>query len=244
MPMKQSHPIPFNKSESWKMFNDISPKYDLLNRLLSFGLDLSWRQSLARQLPRRESLNVLDLATGTADVLITMCREIPELTSAYGIDRATNMLEIGKKKINRMNLHHIITLQEGDATDIPFPDQHFDACSISFGIRNVDNPSITLHEMFRVLKPGGIALILEFSLPQNMLIRAFHLFYLRFVVPCIGFLFSGNYRAYKYLNQTIEKFPYGKEFESLMIQNNFESVRATPLFFGAASIYQGKRPLA
>lgn len=240
--MKNHVAVPIPKSESWQMFNAISPRYDLLNRLLSFGLDISWRKALARQVPSTPKLDLLDLATGTADVLITMCREKINIERAHGLDRARKMLDIGQEKIERLKLNHKITLTEGDANQIPFPDGRFDVCSISFGIRNVEDPSVVLQEMCRVLKPGGTALVLEFSLPRNALIRSGHLFYLRQVVPLIGFLVSGNVQAYRYLNQTIEKFPYGKEFESLMTQAGFEDVKTLPLLFGTASIYQGRRP--
>lgn len=229
------------KAESWRMFNAISARYDLLNRMLSFGLDVSWRNQLANKLPATNQLKVLDLATGTADVLITMCRKNPNVQTAYGLDPAGKMLEIGRKKILKKGLDNRITLQEGDANQIPFADQLFDACSMSFGIRNVEDPSRVLREMFRVLKPGGRALILEFSLPSNAIIRAFHLFYLRHCVPIIGFCVSGNFQAYKYLNQTIENFPYGKDFENLMTQSGFQKVNTQSLLFGTASIYQGER---
>jgi demethylmenaquinone methyltransferase/2-methoxy-6-polyprenyl-1,4-benzoquinol methylase len=224
------------------MFDTISPRYDLLNRLLSLGMDASWRRALARQLPQGHNLEILDLATGTADVLLTMCRENANITSARGIDRARKMLDIGQAKIEKAGLDRKIILSEGDANKIPFEDRRFDAVSISFGIRNVEDPRVVLGEMFRVLKPGGKALILEFSLPKNRFIRAGHLFYLRQIVPLAGHLVAGNYRAYKYLNQTIEQFPYGDAFENLMIGAGFTKTRTSPLLFGAASVYRGERP--
>ena len=164
------------RNESWRMFNRISRSYDLVNRLLSFGIDVRWRRRMARQLPAGEKLRVLDLATGTAD-----------------------------------------------------------------GIRNVPDVPRVLGEMCRVLKPGGRALILEFSLPENGLVRAVHLLYLRGLLPRIGGMISGDVEAYRYLNRTIEAFPYGDAFCELMRNAGFIQVASTPLSFGIATIYQGDR---
>lgn len=229
------------KNESWRLFNDISPRYDLLNQLLSFGLHRGWRKKIADELPRRNNLHILDLATGTADVLLSIFKSSNRVERAIGIDLADKMMDIGRAKIATANLSPKIILQHGDAMDIPFPDHSFDAVSISFGIRNTSDPLKVLDEMFRVLKPGGKGIVLEFSIPDNSVIRFLHLTYLRWAVPIIGGIFTGHYRAYKYLNQTIELFPYGKNFINLMTAAGFNNARGIPLLFGTATIYSGEK---
>ncbi len=229
------------KINSWQMFDEIAPRYDFLNHLLSFGLDIHWRRELRRFLLPRQDQKILDLATGTAEVLIELCQNNFDIESACGIDLAQKMLDLGREKISQKGLTNIITLQHGDAKQIPFEENTFDHVSIAFGIRNVDDPSQVLNEMQRVLNPGGRALILEFSLPQNKLIRFVHLFYLRTIVPILGAIFSGHYQAYRYLNQTIETFPYGQPFCALMTKAKFQNVKANALLFGVATIYQGEK---
>ena len=238
--MNSTEQVP-QKSQSWQMFNTISSRYDFLNHFLSFGLDRSWRRKVAKSLTSQPHQRVLDLATGTADTLLAFLKYNPHVVSAVGIDLADKMLDIGRGKVRQEKFEDKIILQHGDASQIPFGDQSFHATSIVFGIRNVVDPMIVLKEMYRVLKVGGRALILEFSLPANCFVRAVHLFYLRTVVPFIGWLFSGNYHAYRYLNLTIEEFPYGEKFCALMRQAGFQSIKTHPLFFGAATIYQGDK---
>ena len=223
------------------MFDDISPKYDFLNHLLSFGLDILWRKHLAKFLTDKDGQKTLDLATGTAAVLLSLFANNSKVRTGCGIDLADKMMAIGRKKIAQKGLEPYITLHHGDANRIPFNEDTFDAVTIAFGIRNMEAPVRVLHEMYRVLNTGGRALILEFSLPQNIMIRHIHLFYLRHCVPLIGALFSGHYTAYCYLNQTIETFPYGDAFCSLMTQAGFKKVETHSLLFGTASIYQGDK---
>lgn len=232
----------FPKSDSWQMFNRISARYDFLNRLLSMGLDISWRKKLGGLLPKSSEITILDIATGTADVLITLTQNHPNIVEGVGVDMAAKMMEIGRKKIIHNGLEKKLTLKTADANQLPFAEQSFDCTTIAFGIRNVENPGAVLKEMNRVLKHNGRCLVLEFSLPQNKIIRTIHLFYLRTVVPFIGWLVSGQYKAYKYLNQTIEEFPYGESFCLLMEKSGFTQVKANPLLFGVATIYQGDRP--
>jgi len=235
-------PVAFKKSESWKMFNDISSKYDLLNHLLSFGLDNRWRKILSKFLVEREKTSVIDLATGTADVLLSFFKNTSFVKRGFGIDLADKMLDIARKKVTKRGLEDMILLKHGDANEVPFDDRQFDNVTISFGIRNVEVPSNVLKEMYRVLNPNGRALILEFSMPRNSIMRAGNLFYLRTVVPIIGGLISGNFKAYRYLNQTIEAFPYGDDFCTLMKEQGFKNVKANQLLFGVATIYQGDKP--
>jgi len=230
-----------NKSNSWQMFDDISVHYDFLNHLLSFGCDIHWRKQISKFLPPHSKLKVLDLATGTADVLLTLKKKNPDISAGYGIDLAEKMLAIGQQKIDQKKLSEYLHLKKGDAHNIPYPNNSFDIITMAFGIRNCEDPMIVFHEMQRVLKIGGRALILEFSLPKNRILRMLHLFYLRQIVPAIGGFVSGHWEAYRYLNQTIEAFPYGKRFCRLMKKSGFRKVRANPLLFGIASIYQGDK---
>ena len=229
------------KSDSWRMFDDISPRYDLLNRLLSFGLDVFWRRQLVQFLPTQHNQKLLDLATGTADVPLALVRRSKNIEYAVGIDLADKMLAIGREKVTRAKLEDKILLSHGDASQIPFADNAFDAVTMAFGIRNVEGPLEVLREMRRVLKPQGRALILEFSLPENKILRAAHLFYLRTVVPIVGGLISGHGEAYRYLNQTIERFPRGAAFCAIMADAGFHNVTAHPLLGGIATIYVGEK---
>lgn len=232
---------PLKKADSWRMFNEISPKYDFLNHFLSFGIDIFWRKRLVKFLPNQENITLLDLATGTADVVITLVEANANIASAFGIDMAEKMLEVGRKKLTKRNLNNKITLQAQDAANLTFENESFNATTIAFGIRNIPDTQKAIDEMFRVLKKEGCTLILEFSLPENKIIRALHIFYLRHIVPILGWVFSGNYSAYKYLNQTIEDFPYGEAFCQLMKKSGFKNVKAHPLLFGIATIYQGDK---
>lgn len=227
------------------MFDRIAHRYDLLNRLLSMGRDVAWRKRMARHLPDGEALEVLDLATGTADVLLFLERCSSErIAGGVGVDPSMGMLGFGKKKIARRGLGGKHRLVRGDGRALPFRDACFDAVTISFGIRNVADVGAGLREMRRALKPGGRALILEFSLPRNALFRRLYLFYFRHVLPRIGGLISGDFQAYRYLNATVETFPYGEAFLALMREAGFAEARAHPLTLGIATLYTGDRRAA
>jgi demethylmenaquinone methyltransferase/2-methoxy-6-polyprenyl-1,4-benzoquinol methylase len=224
-----------------EMFNRISGTYDLLNRLLSFGTDMMWRRKVRRFLPPHHGQRVLDLATGTADQILALFERSDKIKSGVGMDPAEKMLEIGRAKIKTRGLSEAVTLMAGDATAIPVADCQFDAVTMSFGIRNVANVSKALEEMYRVLKPGGRVLILEFSMPQNRFVRAVVLVYLRHVLPGLGAFVSRDPNAYRYLNRTIETFPGGEAFCNLLRAASFTSVMAHPFPFGLPMIYRGDR---
>jgi demethylmenaquinone methyltransferase/2-methoxy-6-polyprenyl-1,4-benzoquinol methylase len=229
------------KSDSWKMFNAIAGRYDFLNRLLSLWQDIRWRNALKQFLPDSNEQTILDLVTGTADVLITLTKGNPKIHRGFGVDPAVKMLEIGRGKIKAQHLDDRLTLQEGDAQALPFPDGNFDCVTISFGIRNIPDLRLALLEMYRVTKPSGRVLILEFSKPENPILKAGHWLYLQTVVPVIGFIFSGNFKAYTYLNQTIQTFPYGDRFCKILKQMGFVNVKPYPLMGGAATIYVAQK---
>lgn len=238
---EKSSPRSPSRTEVWIMFDRIAHRYDLLNRMLSMGQDVVWRKRVARHLPDVSDQHILDLATGTGDLIISIFEKSERVKSGIGIDMAEKMLEFGRPKLRKKNLDQAITLQKGDAMDIPFPAESFDAVAIAFGIRNVIDVPESMREMSRVLKPGGRAIILEFSLPENRLFRSLYLFYFRKVLPVIGGLISGDSYAYRYLNETVETFPYGDAFCQLLREAGFGDVKMTPLTFGIATIYQGDK---
>ena len=225
----------------WQMFDRIAQRYDLLNRLLSFGQDIRWRKRVARFLTDMDNQYILDLATGTADQLLSLLENSTQINRATGTDLSVNMLEIGRKKIKKKQLNDRISLEEGSAEKINHSDNTFDAVTISFGIRNVVSVSRSLSEMYRVLKPSGRVLILEFSIPKNRLVRRLYLLYFRYVLPSLGSVISGDGYAYKYLNETVETFPYGDDFCHLLVNSGFQNVFMYPMTFGIATIYVGDK---
>lgn len=229
------------KTQAPQMFDAIAHRYDMLNRLLSLGMDISWRNRLKALMPKGKNLKVLDLASGTADVIITLVKDNPDIEDAIGIDPAVKMLEVGREKIASLGLASRIRLEEGDAQHLNLPDNNFDVVTISFGIRNVPDMRLGLLEMYRVTKPGGQVMILEFSKPDNPILAAGHYVYLNTFVPLVGFLFSGNIKAYQYLAQTIQSFPYGDRFCKILKQFGFNNVSAYPLLGGVATIYVGHK---
>ncbi len=223
------------------MFDRIAHRYDLLNRLLSMGTDKGWRKTMRQYLPGSGPLRLLDLATGTADVMLFLERTSGRIGSGVGLDLSAGMLSYGCVKIRRRRLQDKLRLVRGDATKLGMADAAFDAATFSFGIRNVLDVPAALREMLRVLKPGGRALILEFSIPASPLVRIPYLFYFRNILPLIGGMVSGDTQAYRYLNKTVETFPYGEAFLSLMRDAGYVNTRAIPLSFGIATLYLGDR---
>ena len=229
------------KRTSWQMFDRIAATYDPVNRLLSFGLDRKWREKVNSLLPKKSDIRLLDLATGTADQILMLCKINSNIGPSIGMDLSEGMLEKGREKVRQQGRDQQIELRTGDAVELPLDDESFDAITMSFGIRNVPDVPAALREMVRVLRPGAKSLILEFSLPKNPLIRAGHLFYLRYVLPAVGGIISGDYQAYKYLNTSIEAFPYGDDFCSLLTDSGFKQVKHHPVTFGIATVYEATK---
>lgn len=229
-----------NPSVVGQMFDDIAPTYDRLNHILSLGLDFLWRRKVVRSVERGQALRVIDLATGTGDLLIALLRMRRDIEEVTGLDISEKMMAVCQAKLDKHNLK--ATLIQGDALATPFPANSFDAATMAFGIRNTPDVAKTLTEIHRLLKPGGITSILEFSLPGNRVVRWGYLAYLRLAVPAIGSLVSGNKHAYRYLNTSIEGFHEPERFRTLMERAGFAEVSATPLTFGVASIYRGRKP--
>lgn len=217
-----------------KMFDAISPTYDRVNRIITLGMDRRWRQSIRKFLPPNANLRLLDLATGTGDQILSL---IDLVDSAVGIDLAEDMLRIGRKKCARYG--DKVKLICASALEVPFDDHSFDVVTMTFGIRNVTNPTKAFEEMRRVLKPGGRALILEGAMVSHSWIKPIHLFYLRHILPRLGGLFSGQKSAYSYLNKTIETFPYGEAFCKLMLGAGFSKACSHSLMLGSVRLYVG-----
>lgn len=225
-----------SRQDVWKMFDLISPTYDRINRIVSLGMDQRWRKQAALHLPDKNDLDILDLATGTGDQILSLLQAKKSIRSITGIDLSSEMLELAKKKINSP----CVSFQKADAENPPFPKDHFDAATFSFGIRNVLDPLRSLQSIHRVLKPKGRVLVLEFSLPPQP-IRPFYLFYLRHILPRIGGLLSKKPAAYRYLNQTIEHFPSGDAFALLLHQAGFVHIRTMPMALGGVTLYVGDK---
>lgn len=232
--------LPYAKSDSYKIFDAIAGRYDVINTVLSGGLHRLWRKELRRKLPENTDQIILDLATGTADVAIELSKD-SRVAKIVGVDLSEGMIAVGRHKLKKIGLDHLIQLHVGDAQKLTYTNDQFDAVTMSFGIRNVPDVSACLHEIHRVLKPSGRALILEFALPNSRLMRKLHLFYLRRILPIIGRAMSGHGTAYTYLNQTIEEFPYGEGFVDLMRKAGFANARHLPLTFGIVNLYWGDK---
>lgn len=227
------------KEQVGQMFDNIAPRYDLLNRVLSVGIDRLWRREVIRILGRdRAPRQILDVATGTADLAIEALRLNPH--KVVGVDIAEEMLCVGRKKIASIGATETIVLQTGDAERLPFPDDTFDAVTVAFGIRNFENLGVGLSEMSRVLKPGGKVAILEFSQPRVFPIRQLYSLYSRFVLPRVGRAVSGDEGAYTYLPESVAAFPDGEEMVGIVERAGFSEVKARRMTFGVVTIYYGR----
>jgi len=221
------------------MFDNIAGNYDFLNHFLSLGIDIFWRKRLVRKLQKQKPQNILDVATGTADLAIAMMKIKP--FNVVGIDISNGMLEVGRKKIKEKDLEKTIQLQQADSEDLPFEDATFDAVTVSFGARNFENLQKGLSEMARVLKPGGKIYILEFSKPTLFPFKQLYDFYFKFVLPLIGKLLSKDNAAYSYLPESVKAFPHGKELNSIIENCGYTNAKNHPLTMGIASIYTAQK---
>ena len=236
--------VPYKDSELSKkeqvagMFDDIAAKYDFLNRFLSAGIDLRWRKKAIGYLNDVAPKKILDVATGTADVAI-MASHLLRPDKITGIDISNGMLEIGRKKIEKLRLSDKIELLNGDSEAINFNDNTFDAVTVAFGVRNFQHLEKGLSEILRVLKPGGKLVVLEFSKPSIPFVKPLYTFYMKIVTPNMGKLFSKNRHAYKYLDESIKKFPEGKNFTQILDNIGFKKTFSRSLSLGICSIYCG-----
>ena len=234
---------PYNNTESKKeqvedMFDNIAPKYDLLNRMLSMKIDVTWRNKLVKWMKNDNPKLVLDVATGTGDLAITIQKGTG--ANVVGLDLSQQMLNVGIEKVKQQNLQDKITMVKGDAENLPFEDNKFDAVSVAFGVRNFENLEKGLDELKRVVKVGGSVYILEFSKVQGMM-RPFYMFYFKNILPRIGKLVSTDDRAYTYLPDSVEAFPYGAIMKSILQQRGYSEVVYKKLTFGIATIYKATK---
>lgn len=227
------------KEQVATMFNNISKKYDFLNHFLSLGIDIIWRKKAIRLLKKQQPKQILDIATGTGDFAITALRLNPDKVT--GIDISEGMLAVGREKIKVKGLQNKIELKLGDSENLEFTDNTFDAYTVGFGVRNFENLEKGLTEMLRVLKPDGTAIILEFSKPKAFPIKQLYNFYFNKVLPSIGKLVSKDNSAYTYLPESVDAFPDGEKFVSILSKIGYKSPTAIPLMFGIATIYKANK---
>ena len=229
------------KEQVAKMFNAISKQYDFLNRILSVGIDINWRNKTVRQVKNSGAKKILDVATGTADLAISLSKKIPN-SSVTGIDISSGMLEVGNKKIKQKKVSNNVNLVLGDGESLPFDNNSFDAVTVAFGVRNFENLEKGLMEMERVLKPGGILAILEFSKPESAPFKQIYFLYFKYILPALGRWISKDASAYSYLPASVEAFPYGNNFLDKLKNAKLERFKIRSLTFGIASLYTAHTP--
>ena len=218
-----------------KMFDSISGKYDFLNHFLSLGIDIRWRKKAIALLRDARPKHILDVATGTGDFAIEALKLNPE--KVVGVDISEGMLEIGKKKMKANGYEHIIELMTGDSENLPFEENKFDAVIVAFGVRNFENLEKGLGEMLRVMKPGGRVVVLEFSKPRLFPMKQLYSFYFKNILPKIGKLFSRDSSAYTYLPESVQAFPDGDAFLSILSKLGYKKAICQTLTFGISSLY-------
>ena len=227
------------KEQVATMFNNISKNYDGLNRVISFGIDVSWRKKVVKIVSKNNPQQILDIATGTGDLALMMSQLNP--AKIVGLDISEGMLEVGKQKISKANLSDKIEMVVGDSEIMPFDDNTFDAISVSFGVRNFANLDKGLTEIRRVLKPNGTFVILETSNPTKFPFKQGYKFYTSFILPIIGKIFSRDKVAYSYLSESANYFPFGDTFDNILKKNGFINTEYKPVTFGVATIYSATK---
>ena len=227
------------KEQVAQMFDTISGEYDGLNRVISFGIDIKWRKKVLELVANKKPEKVLDIATGTGDLAILMTKTTA--TEIIGLDISAGMLEVGKNKIAQRNLDSKIQMVLGDSENIPYEDNYFDAITVAFGVRNFENLEKGLAEILRVLKPNGIFVILETSVPTKFPFKQGYAFHTRFILPLIGKLFSKDKVAYTYLSDSANIFPFGEALNNILRKIGFIDVRHLPQTFGVATIYHASK---
>jgi demethylmenaquinone methyltransferase/2-methoxy-6-polyprenyl-1,4-benzoquinol methylase len=238
--MQHDSVTPYKNSETKKeqvaqMFDNISHRYDLLNNLLSLGIQKGWRKKCVKLLSKNKPQQILDVATGTADFALECAVLNPN--KIIGIDISEGMMKIGREKITKAKLDKKISLEYGSAETANFPPNNFDAIVIGYGVRNFENLNQGLQNLHRMLKPGGQMVILEFSYPTNPIIKTLYTFYFSYVTPFIGKIFSKDPRAYSYLTESVKAFPNNEKFVNVLENNQFKKVGFKTLAMGIAAIY-------
>jgi len=234
---------PYNNSPKGKkdqvaeMFDNIAPRYDFLNHFLSFGIDKIWRKKAIRLLMKTSPAYILDVATGTGDFAIESLKAGAQ--KVIGVDISEEMLAVGRVKLKALGADQRIILQKGDSEALEFSDNLFDAVTIAFGVRNFENLSKGIDELFRVLKPGAVVCILEFSRPKHFPVKQMYSFYSFYILPFLGQLFSKDKSAYRYLPESVEQFPDSEEFLNVLKLSGFTQTKEYRQTFGVATIYTG-----
>lgn len=226
------------KQQVEAMFDAIAPRYDLLNRVLSFGIDQTWRTKAIRWLAQDSPQRILDVATGTADLAIAAAQRM-QPKEVVGVDIAEEMLAVGRTKVAKEGLGEIVRLERGDAENLPYEDDRFDGALVAFGVRNFEDLDAGLADIRRVLRPGGALVVLEFSQPTMPVVKQGYGFYSKHILPRIGQTLSKDSGAYEYLPESIKQFPSGPAFLRRMAGVGFTGLDARPLTFGVASLYKG-----
>jgi len=238
---------PYSKETSKKeqvaeMFDNIAHSYDFLNHFFSLGIDKLWRKKAIKILKAENPNSILDVATGTGDFALQSIKNgVPKDGKITGLDISNGMLEIGRKKIAKRTLSDRIDMVQGDSENLPFEDNTFDATMVAFGVRNFQNLKPGLQDMYRVIKPGAICVVLEFSKPKKFPIKQLFGFYFKTIMPAVGKLVSKDSRAYTYLPESVDAFPEGENFIQIMKECGFKDNRIKPMFGGVASIYWGRK---
>lgn len=227
------------KEQVAQMFNTISGNYDNLNRMISLGTDQGWRRKVLQMVSDTNPTSILDIATGTGDMAIYLSKTNAE--KIVGIDISQGMLEVGIEKIKILKLDHQIEMVLGDSENLPFEENSFDAITVGFGIRNFENLEKGLAEILRVLKPNGIFIILETSVPTKFPFKQGYNFYTKTIVPFMGKLFSKDQKAYAYLSESAKNFPYGEELNNILKKIGFKNVKHLPQTMGVATIYTSSK---
>lgn len=227
------------KEQVTKMFDTISKEYDGLNRVISFGIDVKWRKKVVDIVSVTQPKSILDIATGTGDLAINLTKT--KALKIVGLDISDGMLEVGRKKIAKKQLNNTIEMVLGDSENLPFQDNTFDAITVAFGIRNFENLEKGLSEILRVLKPNGIFVILETSVPTKFPFKQGYNIYTKGIMPIIGKLFSKDKVAYSYLSESASVFPYGEALNNILHKIGFINAEALPQTFGVATIYKATK---
>jgi demethylmenaquinone methyltransferase/2-methoxy-6-polyprenyl-1,4-benzoquinol methylase len=227
------------KEQVAQMFDNISENYDDLNRVISLGIDIKWRKKVVEIVGKNNPKQILDIATGTGDLVLMMASLNPD--RIVGLDISSGMLEVGKRKIEKAKLSNKIEMIVGDSEEIPFNENSFDAITVSFGVRNFANLDKGIKEIARVLKPTGVLVILETSNPTKFPFKQGYKFYTNFILPIIGKIFSKDKVAYSYLSESANSFPFGEAFNNILQKNGFTNTKDTPVTFGVATIYTASK---
>ena len=237
--------VPYKDRENSKreqvaeMFDNISPKYDFLNHLLSGGIDIYWRKRAIKLLKKSQPRVILDIATGTGDFAIEALALKPE--KIIGVDISEGMLAVGRQKIQKLGKQAIIELRTGDSESLPFTNNYFDAVIVSFGVRNFENLLAGLTDMQRIMKPGGTCVVVEFSKPKAFPFKQVYNFYFKYILPTVGKIVSKDQSAYTYLPESVQAFPDGNDFLTIFEKAGFTNTQCIPLTFGICSIYVGHK---